>query len=164
MATPLDPFARDDGTTFTTNDCVNIETQLGYAYGPGSLDQYAERDALEAAVAPAEEGRTLHVGGVDRSKLEGSFLIAAFAEVDGERRLIGVEPVLSRWHVAGCANCQTHLKASADFRISRPTAEANGVEVEIHGRTGVIGGGEGAHSAGLIAEAPVELPFTVEIR
>ena len=164
METPLDPFMKDDGTTYTTNDCINIETQLGYAYGPGSLDQYAERETLEAAAAPAEPGRTLHVGGVDRAKLEGSFLIAAFADVDGERRLIGVEPVLSRWHVEGCANCQTHLNASADFRISTETAEANGVEVEIHSRTGVIGGGPEAHSAGVIAEAAVELPFTVEIR
>ena len=26
--------------------------------------------------------------------------------------LVGMEPVLSRWHVAGCANCSTHLNVS----------------------------------------------------
>ena len=164
METPLNPFTRQDGTTYTTNDCVNIETQLGYTYGPGSLDQYATPAPSAALAAVAEDARTLHVGDVDRSKLEGSFLIAAYAEVDGERRLIGVEPVLSRWHVTGCANCQNHLNASADFRISTETANANGVEVEIHTRTGVIGGGPQARSAGLIAEGAVDLPFTVEIR
>jgi tyrosinase len=114
-------------------------------------------------VGPADS-RTLHVGGLDRSKVNGSFLIAAYEQVDGERRLVGIEPVLSRWHVAGCANCQNHLKASADFRITPEIAESKAIGVEIHTRTGVIGGGPRTHSAGLIAAEAVELPFSVEIR
>ena len=169
METALEPFVKDDdGAFYTTNDCINIETQLGYSYGPGSLDQFAERAPAAVGMAAVGEGdaRTLHVGGVDRSKLMGSFLIAAYADVDGERRLVGVEPVLSRWHVDGCANCQNHLKASADFRIASDVAEANGVEVEIHTRTGVVGQ-PAAHSTGLLAglaDAAPDIPFTVEIR
>lgn len=167
METALDPFQKADGSPYTTNDCVNIETQLGYTYGPGSLDQFAQRAPATVGMASVADGRrTLHVGGVDRSKLMGSFLIAAYADVDGERRLVGVEPVLSRWHVDGCANCQNHLKASADFPISSDAAEGGGVDVEIHTRTGVIGQ-PAAHSTGLLAglaEAAPDIPFTVEIR
>lgn len=181
MATPLDPFTKADGTPYTTNDCVNIEQQLFYTYGPGSLDQYAtQTQPAPADVAPPQEaaaanghGRTLHVGGVDRSKLPGSFVIAAFAQVEGERRLVGVEPVLSRWHVAGCANCQTHLKASADFAIpaaalaASESAAESGIAVEVHSRYGVIGR-PGQRSVGVLAESAVEaapdIAFTVELR
>jgi tyrosinase len=34
MATRWIPFARDDGSYYTSEDCVDIEGQLGYSYGP----------------------------------------------------------------------------------------------------------------------------------
>jgi tyrosinase len=167
MTTPLNPFTKADGTTYTTDDCVNIETQLGYTYGPGSLDQYAQKApaaALEATAVGADE-RTVHVAGIDRSKIRGSFLISAYAEVDGERQLLGHEAVLSRWHVAGCANCQNHLKASADFRLAAPADAA--VSVEVRTRQGRLGGAPRPPSlagATMLEAAVAEPPFTVEIR
>lgn len=171
MGTALNPFVKADGSPFTTSDCVNIETQLGYTYGPGSLDSYAQAQATAAAMmaeqaeAPA---RTVHVGGLNRARIQGSFLIAAYADVDGRKRLVDVDPVLSRWYVQGCANCRNHLEATADFRIPAELAE-QGVEVRVHTRAGVLaqeGRGERAQSAGFVEnlEATPELPFTVEVR
>jgi tyrosinase len=40
LDSPLDPFMKQgDGKdrAYTSRDCINIETQLGYTYGPGSL-------------------------------------------------------------------------------------------------------------------------------
>ncbi|SFI90205.1 tyrosinase [Sphingomonas sp. NFR04] len=171
METPLNPFKMREGGVYTSNDCIDIESQLGYTYGPGSLDSYAHAAATPSdallLTTLAEEERTLHVAGVDRSKIRGSFLITAYAEVDGERRLLGREAVLSRWHVEGCANCQTHLKSSADFRLPAEAAEQGNVEVEIRTRQGELGGGprmlrKSGIAAAALAEAPE--PFTMEIR
>lgn len=124
MDSPLQPFMLDDGSRyFTSADCVEILNQLGYSYGPGSLDKYMTRDApTELAAIAGAPGRTVRVDGIDRSKIRGSFIIEAYAEVDGELKSLGHEPVLSRWQVGGCANCQTHLKVRADFNL--PPASA----------------------------------------
>jgi tyrosinase len=152
-----------------TKDVINIETQLGYTYGPGSLDRYAaaQGGAMLAAMTPLAEGaaRTVHVGGLDRGKIRGSFIIAAYAEVNGQKRLVDLEPVLSRWHVAGCANCQTHLEATADFRLPASMVE-KGVEVQVHTRSGVLGRrGARMRSAGLVKSLAAAAPplFSVEI-
>lgn len=61
MDSPLDPFTLiENGTPrpYTSRDCVNIETQLGYAYGPGSLE-----DQLELAEQPPVPSRTVAVAG-----------------------------------------------------------------------------------------------------
>lgn len=172
METPLNPFKKPDGSVYTSADCIDIEAQLGYSYGPGSLDSYAEASANQhEALLMTKRGddeRTLHVAGVDRSKIRGSFVISAYAEVDGERRLLGHEAVLSRWHVEGCANCQTHLKTSADFRFPAEAAEQGAVEVEIRTHQGSLRSGprlraSGAHMAAAI-EAEAAQPFTLEIR
>ncbi|UZK70914.1 tyrosinase family protein [Sphingomonas sp. S1-29] len=170
MDTPLNPFTKPDGSVYTSNDCIDIETQLGYGYGPGSLDSYAHASEQHEALMltrRSDDERTLHVAGVDRSKIRGSFLISAYAEVDGERRLLGHEAVLSRWHVEGCANCQTHLKASADFRLTADAAAQGKVEVEIRTRQGALGGGPRMLRKSTIAAAALTEaaePFTLEIR
>jgi tyrosinase len=144
MTTPLDPFVNPDtGATFTTNDAVNIETQLGYSYGPGSLDRFANvnlsRQAmLAAAPSPEPAARTVHIEGIDRSKIRGSFLIEAYATIDGEEKLIGRDAVLSRWHVGGCANCLAHLKVGTDFRLPSAGAEEGGIRVEVRTREGPL--------------------------
>jgi tyrosinase len=41
LDSPLDPFKKKVGRKerpYTSLDCINIEKQLGYTYGPGSLD------------------------------------------------------------------------------------------------------------------------------
>ncbi|MEA2906308.1 MAG: tyrosinase [Alphaproteobacteria bacterium] len=147
MESPLDPFDKRDGSgRLTTNDCVNIEAQMGYTYGPGSLDGFATSAAekLMASRGAIEPGRTLRVTRINRGKIRGSFLITAFAKGDSKREYIGTEAILSRWHVEGCMNCQNHLEATAQFRM--PTLAdatlmpAEAVEVEVRTRDGLLGG------------------------
>ena len=170
LTTPLEPFFTEYGVPFTSSDVINIESQLGYSYGPGSLDGYATADTPQpmAAAVPAEPAqKTVHVAGIDRSKIRGSFLIATWAELDGKKQLIGLEPVLSRWQVSGCANCQTRLRVSADSPLP-PTADVSSVAVEVHTRDGLLGTGPSRDSAGFmplaLAAAVQPQPFTVEIR
>jgi tyrosinase len=164
MQTALDPFTKADGSAFTSNDVVNIENQLGYNYGPGSLDSYANPPTKGFTELAAPAGRTLHVGSVNRAKIRGSFLITAYTEVDGKPQVIGHEAVLSRWHVEGCANCQSHLKASADFRLPPDLAGNTGaVTVEVRTHQGVLGGPHApATKSVLLAETAVD--YTVEMR
>lgn len=165
METPLDPFRKADGTTYTSNDCVDIEGQLGYTYGPGSLDDAVQPTVKAgAALHAAGPQRKIHVSGINRGTIRGSFLISAFVNVDGKRHHIGTEGVLSRWHVEGCANCQTHLQARATFPL-HPTLAARvseeDIEVEVRTRDGKLGGG----LKGLVAAALGDSrPFRVELR
>jgi tyrosinase len=164
LDSPLDPFTKTDNGAprpFTSRDCINIETQLGYTYGPGSLDTAL---GVEPAAELEEEAPVVHVSGINRAAIRGSFLISAFAVVDGERQLLGTEAVLSRWDVMGCANCQTHLQAQAAFSLAplntRSVAPGD-IQVEVQTRDGLLGGKARSLSA---IEGSRPLPFRVEIR
>jgi tyrosinase len=111
MDTPLDPFTLVENgkkRPYNSRDCINIETQLGYTYGPGSL----EGDDPRLAQTPATAGPMVKVYDIDRSKIRGSFVVAVYGNVGDQRVLLGVEAVLSRWNIDNCANCQHHLKVS----------------------------------------------------
>ena len=165
METPLIPFARDDGSYYFSGDCIDIEGQLGYTYGSGSLDGFAKKAKAEALFDAAELTRQVRVSGIDRSKIAGSFLIAAYAEVDGIQRLVGVDAVLSRWNVSGCANCQTRLRAGSTFRVAAERAEG-GVKIVVHTRNGPIGNVPPSFElAGQLRAmaSQVDVPFRVEI-
>ena len=175
LTTPLDPFPKADGTgTMTTNDVIDIENQLGYTYGPGSLDQYATPPAARPmALRAAPAGRTVAVSGINRANIRGSFLISAFATVDGKRKYLGTNAVLSRWHVEGCMNCQNHLEAKATFPLAYDSAHflaedaqaRGGIEVEVRTHTGLYGGApRRAAAATLALGAESDAPFRVEVR
>jgi tyrosinase len=156
---PLDPFRiEQDGTqrTYTSLDCINIESQLGYTYGPGSLES---QPALAAAV-PEGLGRTVHVAGINRASIRGSFMISAFAEIEGKWQRLGTEAVLSRWHVAGCANCQTHVEAKAFIALhglSEEVCPSKNIVVEVRTRDGLL------HQPRALA-AVARPPFRFEVR
>jgi len=158
LESPLDPFRRNENgaeRAYTSLDCINIERQLGYTYGPGSLEDHAPL----AAVAQ-ESGRSVHVRGINRANIRGSFMISAFANIEGRRQHLGTEAVLSRWHVEGCANCQTHLEASAFIPLHGLRDEAvhsNSIEVEVRTRDGLLN-----HARALAAVA--RAPFRFEVR
>jgi tyrosinase len=176
MDTPLEPFTLTENgkrREYTGRDGFDIEGQLGYTYGNGSLDDLAgaaPAPAVPAQAAPAPAApapgneRKVHVTGINRGHISGSFLITAFAEVDGERMPIGSEAVLSRWHVDGCANCQTHLLAGASFPLHGLGAEqpgAGAIQVEVRTHDGLLGG----RPHGLTALAGEAQPrFRVEVR
>ena len=110
----------------------------------------------------------VRVSRINRASIRGSFLISAFTTVDGKREYLGTEPVLSRWHVEGCMNCQNHLEAQAHFPLPMAlTAPAGGtpqVEVEVMTRAGLLGGGpHGPSNAAMLTAGAAAPPFKVEI-
>ena len=100
LESPLDPFKKVEHgkeRPYTSLDCINIEKQLGFTYGQGSL----EAESLsKAAALPVDNARVIGVTGINRAPIRGSFLVSVFGNIGGERVLLGTEAVLSRWSVA----------------------------------------------------------------
>jgi tyrosinase len=115
LDSPLNPFRKSGGQPFTSRDCLDIEGQLGYTYGPGSLSKHAA--AAVAAPAPAT-GKVVSVTGINRALVRGSFLVSVFGNVNGRQVHLGTEAVLSRWNVLYCANCQTHLDVNTFVNVA----------------------------------------------
>ncbi len=129
LDSPLRPFTIDDGeTAYTPRDCIDIETQLGYTYGPGSLDDDAGLEMLRRpAPRHARASKTVAVKGIDRAQIAGSFTISVFANIGGTSTYVGTEAVLSRWHPTTCSNCQQHLIVGAQF----PLAAVDNAQMEL---------------------------------
>lgn len=74
-------------------------------------------DAVAARV-PAQRP-FVRTSGIDRSTVQGSFAISVWATEPGsnDQKLVGIEPVFSRWHVSGCANCQNTLRVTSHIPI-----------------------------------------------
>ena len=122
MDSPLMPFVDANGRVHVSNDVVNIEKQMNYTYTIGSLDQAAwppaaagEQERL--SVPEGYSRQVLTVTGANKAAVNGSFLIAGYATVGGQKHLVGVQSVLSRNAIQGCANCQTHLNVKAHFSL-----------------------------------------------
>lgn len=174
LDSPLAPFKRKVGGKeqfYTSRDCINIEEQLGFTYSRGSLEELV-------AAAPAEHpnAQVLHISGINRARIRGSFLISAFALIDGEMQHIGTEAVLSRWNVQGCANCQTHLEVTASFTLptvpdrtkaaaltaTRTTAQVP-VAVVVSGRDGVLFDSSRDISTPAIFAVPANLDLPADV-
>ena len=69
-------------------------------------------------VAPINKPK-LSVTGVNRKKISGSFLLTTWAKGEGNEphRLLKVQPVLSRWNVSACENCQEHLDVESHIQL-----------------------------------------------
>lgn len=117
LNTPLYPFKKENGAYYVSNECINIETQMGFTYSQGSLEEYQTASPKMLATSEETPIRTIKVFGINRAPIRGSFTISAFATIDGKKQLIGTEAILSRWDVQFCANCQTHLEAGAFFAL-----------------------------------------------
>ena len=140
LDSPLNPFVKvEDGKTrvYTSRDILNIEKQLGYTYGKGSLEDVPER----AAPAPDNSSKLVCFSKFNRAPMSGSFLVSLYAIIEGKRQRVATEAVLSRWSVKYCANCQTHLEVRAFFGMHDipAAALADGYEIEIHTRQGLYG-------------------------
>jgi tyrosinase len=162
LESPLDPFKKKERgreRTYTSLDCIDIEEQLGYKYGPGSLDPQAVK---AAAAQPEPPTKVIRVSGINRATIRGSFLISAFANIGGEKVRIGTEAVLSRWNVSGCANCQTHIETKAFISLHGLHEESfvgGQPEIELRTRDGVVKANQPRPLA--VFE---KKPFRVEVR
>jgi len=182
LESPLDPFRKVEhgrARPYTSLDCINIEKQLGFTYGPGSLEDVLGAPA-PSAVARA---RVVAVTGINRAPIRGSFLVSVFGNFGGERVHLGTEAILSRWNVQYCANCQTHLEVKS-FVTVQPSGHAAlaaasdnalrntaAYDVEIHTRDGVItdpqarrGVGALPANARAVAVPPGRRLFRLEVR
>ncbi|EWG50818.1 hypothetical protein FVEG_09948 [Fusarium verticillioides 7600] len=116
---PLDPFKKPGGGFYTSDDVTDIN-DLGYSYGPGSLDNDPAR--FEPPMEPIANIARVH--NVSRADYAGSFVIRTHVEMpDGTMVEVGREAVLSRWNVAGCRNCQDHLDENSFIAIDDKTLE-----------------------------------------
>ena len=135
LESPLDPFRKKERgkeRAYTSLDCINIEQQLGYTYGPGSL----EKQSKPAVLQPGHSTKVIRVSAINRAHIRGSFLVSAYAKIGGKKYHLGTDAVLSRWHVQGCANCQTHLETKAFFGLHGLREESiRNAEYEIEVRT-----------------------------
>ncbi len=186
LESPLNPFKKvEDGEerTYTSLDCINIEKQLGFTYGPGSLDD-ALAPAAAAVDARAAADRVVAVTGINRAPIRGSFLVSVFGNVGGERVHLGTEAVLSRWNVQYCANCQTHLEVKTFVPVQASDHPALAAasdaalrsaatyDVEIHTRDGVVTDAQSRAGSGALAAAArapasaatASRPFRLEVR
>lgn len=119
-------------------------TKLGYTY---------PEDEKPKLLQPPKDSNTavpvLSIGGVNRSTIRGSFVLSAWAassepsaqngtgQPPPKLQFVGAEPVLSRWHVSGCANCQNHLSARAHIPLEGwdpETAKNTNFQVMVHTR------------------------------
>ncbi|CAB3745979.1 tyrosinase [Burkholderia sp. MSh2] len=175
LESPLDPFKKSENgkeRAYTSLDCINIEEQLGYTYGPGSLENLPKLSLAAMTVPAGNSSKVVRVSGLNRAPIAGSFLVSAYVNIDGKRQLLGTHAVLSRWSVQSCANCQTHLEVRAFFPLNQFTesaVEGAQYEVEVHTRDGVRHQTQPASSpvtqavAGAAAQAAPKL-FRLEVR
>ncbi|WP_437592471.1 tyrosinase family protein [Sorangium sp. So ce1000] len=149
--TALKPFKTPlTSKPYVSTDCVDIENQLGYTYGPGSFDDLSINDqARAAAVKPGFSAKRLMVRGIDRALFQGSFLLTAHATVTDaggktKEYYLGYHSVLSRYSVSNCANCRTHLEVIAHFPLKNmPEDEVDRAifTVKVHHRGSVLPAG-----------------------
>ena len=135
---PLKPFVNPaTGTFYTSRDCINIEKQMDYVYTIGSLDHDRWIHTENLAEQEALTTKKLHVANINRGNIFGSFVITAYATVEGKEYYIGHHSVLSRWNVLGCENCRAHLRAEAFFNLDKLAENNNDLSnyrIEITGR------------------------------
>jgi len=148
LESPLYPFKSvENGVErhYRSADAINIETQLGFKYESLSLDNndgvpetvkaITALRGLKAIVAKSD--KALVINGINRAKINGSFVLSVFATIDGNRYFIGSEPVLSRWKVTACKNCMTNLEVTATISLADFTDDQIGraiFDVQINGR------------------------------
>ncbi|GKT90672.1 LOW QUALITY PROTEIN: tyrosinase [Colletotrichum tofieldiae] len=130
LDSPLEPFKKpnDPRTAYTSNDVVNI-TRLGYIYDNVSAPPRAGPPRSQSPLV-------LTVGNINRATI-GARLSSRRGPSRRTGLLVGTEAVLSRWHVAGCQNCQNHLEVRAHIPIegwSKEEAKKMRFEVRVHTR------------------------------
>jgi len=139
LESPLNPFKRVEHgkeRPYTSLDCINIEKQLGYTYSLGSLEE-----APVQAAGAGGSSKVVHVSGINRAPIRGSFLVSVFGNIGGKKVHLGTEAVLSRWSVQYCANYQTHLEVKAFVGLHAfqdELLDSASYEVESRTRDGVL--------------------------
>ncbi|KAF5519562.1 Tyrosinase [Colletotrichum aenigma] len=123
--TPLEPFTMTDPITgterwMTSKDVIDT-VKLGYDY---TKPQWQKANAA-IREADAVNAPKLTVSGINRSKIRGSFIVSTWVKgQNGEpEKVIDIKPVLSRWEVDSCENCQNYLDVRSHTQLTNFTEE-----------------------------------------
>jgi len=144
MTTPLYPFKNPSGRHYTSEDATDLD-ELGIAYGIGSLNslipkgfdparspfdiispQLSDPMILAGSIPNSVNpfSHIIRVRDISRTQYKGSFVIRLYARLhDGNEVEVGRKPILSRWNIQGCRNCQNHLKVNMYVPIDAPALE-----------------------------------------
>jgi tyrosinase len=131
LDSPLDPFINEKGEPLTSNTVADI-VKLGYNYDDSLVKALV--GLPEPTVGVTQEDAHIRISGLSRGDAKGSFFLSAWASdpnTEGGSELVAVVPVLSRWHVAGCANCSTHLNVTAVASVGMSSQEARRQNFEV---------------------------------
>ena len=104
LDSPLYPFKSpfDPSAWATSHEMTNI-FNLGYSY------ENIRTTSPLLGVAPVKPAPVVaHLSGVNKADVRGSFMVGVFGTIAGKEQLLGMESVLSRWHIDGCGACQVH--------------------------------------------------------
>jgi tyrosinase len=109
---------------------------LGYNYDDAFVKALVE---LPEPVGATNLDAHIRISGLSRGDAKGSFYLSAWAsdpDTDDDPKLVALVPVLSRWHVGGCANCNNHLNVTAIASVGMSSREAQrrNFEVLVHTR------------------------------
>ncbi|RYP43572.1 hypothetical protein DL768_009849 [Monosporascus sp. mg162] len=141
---PLPPTTREK-KYLTGRDVANI-LKLGYSYEgneplplgipfhPGPVQEARAAQPQHPSTAADSATPVLRVPAISRGGINGSFIISTWA---GDK-LVDVEPVLSRWHVQGCSNCQNHLNVKTFVPLygwTKNAARNADFQVKVHTRS-----------------------------
>ena len=164
MSTPLHPFKKPGVEDYYTSDDATDLNELGIAYGIGSLDPLlpkafelagSENPPFDNLNPQPSDSITLagnnpdnvdvfplikRIYNISLTDYEGSFVIRLFAKGhDGNEYEVGRKPVLSRWNIDACRNCQNHLDVEAYIPIDARTLELLEGPVDATGKKAKIG-------------------------
>ena len=132
---PSVDISDDNPPWLNTRLVTDIESQLGYTYGIGSLSNNpsvlpssaaAPTAAADAPYAGPEFQVLKATDPINRAAYPGSFVIRTYARTSpGKEKVeIGREATLSRWNLSACANCQSRLDTKAITPISKQLLQA----------------------------------------
>ena len=135
MTSPLKPFRKPNSDEYYTSDDLTDITELGYTYAPGSFEALGlTPKSVESSLdnfEPSSESVDVNqivalqkTATVKVDKYSGSFVIRTYATVNGRKVEIGRDPILSRYNVDTCGNCQNSLEATSIVPIHKTLAEA----------------------------------------
>ena len=171
MNTYLYPFKKPNSQDwYTSNDLTDIEGQLGYSYGLGSLDITHAPLLGSPDAAPLVAVKRVH--NISRAQFAGSFVIRTYARgpAGGDRVEIGREPILSRWNVKGCANCQDKLSVQSLVPLDTKLLKFLGAKEDARSDEGIVyeveiqtHQGTTARGAPLLGAEPGDKPFSPKI-
>ena len=106
---------------------------MGYTYD-NDVD-YLDQDTIAKLVSQEQHhsSKYLQIVDLDRSAFRGPFLIHVYFKrtADAKEELIGMEPVLKRWDMSNCRNCQNRYKTDFKIDLTKLAEDVSNIDEQI---------------------------------